>query len=139
MKIEFSVPGNPIPKARARVFVNKYTGRVQAFTPKETMTYENLIAATAAQHRPKSGLITEPVSLNLLIYRSIPKSMSKKKAVLAEEGKILPVTKPDGDNIEKSIFDALQGVIFQSDSQVVKCVWSKYYSETPRIEIGIEW
>ena len=138
-KIEFQVFGEPHAKQRARVYVNKYTNRACAYTPKETVTYESLIAGTVYKYRPKGGLITGPVSLNLRIYRSIPKSMSKKNRLLAEEGKLLPVTKPDMDNIIKSVFDALNDVIWHDDSQVVELICSKGYSNTPRIEVEIEW
>jgi len=136
--IKFTVYGEPVPKARARVFFNKHVGRVMAYTPKKTMSWENLVASTASQYCPKSGVITGPVKVTLRIYRNIPKSFSKTKTEMADSGELLPITKPDIDNILKSVCDALNGVIWHDDSQVVElgdCI--KRYSKTPRIEVEI--
>jgi Holliday junction resolvase RusA-like endonuclease len=138
-KICFTVYAEPVPKARARTFFNKKMGRVMSYTPKETMYYENLIAATAAQHRPKDGLIAGPVKLTLRIYRDIPKSMPKKNILLALAEKLLPITKPDSSNVLKSVEDALNGIIYHDDNQICDHDIKKRYSNTPRIEVEIEW
>jgi Holliday junction resolvase RusA-like endonuclease len=74
----------------------------------------------------------------LTVYRSIPKSLSKKKAALAEAGHIVPITKPDVDNYLKGVKDALKGVIWKDDSQVVEVFARKRYSARPRIEVKIK-
>lgn len=66
-----------------------------------------------------------------------PKSFSKKKTEMAERGEIVPVTKPDADNYLKAIKDALNGVIWRDDSQIVDVQVSKRYSVRPRIEIEV--
>lgn len=71
-------------------------------------------------------------------YRSTPKSFSKKKTAAAERGDILPVTKPDADNYLKGVKDALKGVIWKDDSQVVDAFVRKRYSSRPRIEVKIK-
>lgn len=45
------------------------------------------------------------------------KSFSKKKLKLLEDGIVIPkTTKPDGDNLEKFLWDAMQGVVLTNDS-----------------------
>ncbi|NRG47334.1 RusA family crossover junction endodeoxyribonuclease [Bacillus sp. CRN 9] len=61
-----------------------------------------------------------------------------KKVAAAESGELRPVTKPDVDNYVKGIKDALKSVIWQDDSQVVDLLVSRYYSQTPRVEITIQ-
>ena len=139
MTISFTVLGEPKAKARPRVFYNKQAGRVMAYTPKETASYENLISYTASQYRSKTGLLTCPVRLFLDIYRSMPKAFSKKKIVRAENKKIVPIIKPDLDNIIKVVCDALNGIIWKDDSQVVSILCNKFYSSNPRIEVSINW
>ena len=43
-------------------------------------------------------------------------------------GKLLPTKKPDVDNVAKSVLDALNGVAWLDDSQVVRLEISKSYS-----------
>ena len=135
--IKFTVDGEPVPKARARTFYNKKAGRVMSYTPKETMGFENKVAAYAVQFRPKEGVNLGAIRIFIEIFKSIPKSMSKKNRILAEEKKLRPITRPDGDNYEKGIFDALKGIIWHDDGQVVDCYWRKYFSCKPRVEIII--
>ena len=135
--IRFTVFAEPVAKARARVCYNQHLGRAISYTPKKTANFETLVAGAAEYHRPKSGLLTGPIWLDIVIYRSIPKSMSKRKAALAEAGEIRPATRPDGDNYEKAVCDALSGLIWKDDGQIVDCRWQKYYSVTPRVVVAI--
>lgn len=47
---------------------------------------------------------------------------------------------PDGDNVEKSLFDSLKRLAFEDDSKIVDCHWRKFKDKdkNPRIEIEIE-
>ena len=49
--------------------------------------------------------------------------------------------KPDCDNLAKAVLDALNGVLWQDDSQVVELSVSKWYAagdESPRTTIDVE-
>ena len=128
MIISFIVPGEPIAKARARVFYNKNAGRVMAYTPTKTANFENWIKQIAIDYKPQCGLLCTPLKLRVIVYRSMPKSFSLKKIQAAEKGMILPTTKPDLDNYIKSIKDALQKLIYQDDSQIVELTARKEYA-----------
>ncbi len=120
-------------KARPRVFFNKHIGRVMAYTPKKTMGYEEHIRCCVPP-----GIFTGPIVVSIWAYRSIPKSMSKKLRKEAIDGTLRPTTKPDLDNITKSVLDALNKISFNDDSQIVSLHLHKFYSEEPRTEITIE-
>ena len=137
MKISFTVPGEPIAKARARVVFNKHTGKTRAYTPTKTASYETYIKLIARLEWPYQPL-TCPFVLTVRVYRSMPKSLSKKKVSLAELGHIRPTTKPDCDNYLKSICDALNNIVFKDDSQVISVHVHKFYSAYPRTEIEVE-
>lgn len=127
-RIEFTINGECVPKARPRFskFGHVYT------TPK-TRAYENIVKSTAIDnHVP---CITMALRVELVIYKSIPKSFSKKKRELANEGKIYPVVKPDIDNYVKSVLDGLNGVLFIDDKQIVDFRAIKKYSDNPRVEV----
>ena len=53
-------------------------------------------------------------------------------------GDIVPTKKPDFDNIQKIICDALNGVAYHDDSQIVKADIEKVYSTTPHVEVNVE-
>lgn len=128
MRIEFTINGECVPKARPRFskFGHVYT------TPK-TRAYENIVKSTAIDNRVPC--ITTALRVELIIYKSIPKSFSKKKRELANEGKIYPVVKPDIDNYVKSVLDGLNGVLFMDDKQIVDFRAIKKYSDNPRVEV----
>lgn len=133
--INFAIPGQPQGKARAKTVRNKHTGGVHSFTPEKTVLYENLIKTIAMEQKPKCT--EKPVCLIITAYFEIPKSKSKKiqGQMLADE--ILPTKKPDLDNIVKCVKDALNGIVYKDDSQVVQLYATKYYAYTPRVEITI--
>lgn len=128
MRIEFTINGECVPKARPRFskFGHVYT------TPK-TRAYENIVKSTAIDNRVPC--ITTALRVELIIYKSIPKSFSKKKRELANEGKIYPVVKPDIDNYVKAVLDGLNGVLFVDDKQIVDFRAVKRYSDSPRVEV----
>lgn len=45
------------------------------------------------------------------------------------KNKIYPTKKPDVDNIIKIIADALNGVAYNDDKQIVMCSCGKYYTD----------
>lgn len=74
-----------------------------------------------------------------LIYRAVPKSWSKRKRADAIADKIRPTTKPDLDNVIKGIKDALNGVWYKDDSQVVEYgLVGKWYAEEPHVYVRLD-
>lgn len=61
-----------------------------------------------------------PVVLEINAYFEIPKSYTKKKRALCEQGDILPTCKPDIDNVVKAVADGLNGVAYKDDSGIVE-------------------
>jgi Holliday junction resolvase RusA-like endonuclease len=71
------------------------------------------------------------------LYRSIPKSWPKKKQEQALMGIVKPTIKPDLSNYLKGIEDALNGIAYIDDSQIVLVYVTKQYATEPRAEIRI--
>jgi Holliday junction resolvase RusA-like endonuclease len=71
------------------------------------------------------------------IYRGIPKSWTKKKQEQALLGIVKPTNKPDCSNYLKGIEDALNGIAYIDDSQIVLVHVTKQYALEPRAEIRI--
>lgn len=107
------------------------------YDPKESREYKEYVSLIAKQHAPKKP-IDGPVSVSIKIYRQIPKSTTKKDRALFLAGIKRPVVKPDGTNYAKGIEDALNGIIYKDDSQIVDLQVQKYYSDNPRVEISVK-
>ena len=129
MAVKVIIPGEP--KAKARPRMSTKTGR--AYTPQDTVNYENWVKL-CYQDQGKEYLEGELVA-TINAYYGIPKSTSKKKTTLMLNDEIKPTKKPDLDNIVKAILDSLNGLAYKDDSQVVKVISEKFYSEQPRVEL----
>jgi len=128
MNYMFAVPGQPRGKGRPRF---RKTGKfVQAYTPKETHEYENVIR-TYYKGKKMHGMI----SLTIGAYYEIPKSYTKKYRKEIIDTNIRPMVKPDIDNVIKVVMDALNGVAYDDDKQIVTVLAVKQYSSDPRLEI----
>lgn len=135
MIIQFTVYGEPVAQGRPRA--STQGGFVRMYDPAKSKDYKDYVRLAASQHAP-SSLLEGPIGMMLTVYRSMPKSFSKRKAALAEAGQIQPTTKPDVDNYLKGVKDALKGIIWKDDSQVVEVLTRKRYSARPRIEVKIK-
>lgn len=81
--------------------------------------------------------ITGPVSLYLTFLLPIPKSTSKLIRRQMIEGKILPIMRPDFDNLAYLITNAMNQLIYKDDSQVVDAKIMKRYGEEPQTIVKI--
>ena len=78
-----------------------------------------------------------PLQMEVTAYYSIPQSASKKKAEMMRECKLFPTKKPDCDNVLKIIADALNGIAYKDDSQIVVGIVRKVYADVPKVVVGI--
>lgn len=131
----FTVPGEPVPKARPRV--SKNTKR--AYTPKKTVAYEQRVRESYYNAYPdeKPFPAGTMVAAFIIAYYPVPKSATKKQRADMLAGRIFKTTRPDGDNIEKAIFDALNGMAYDDDGQICYQTCQKRYAEEPRAEIKL--
>ena len=114
-------------KGKARPRFNTKTGR--AFTPGDTITYENWIKCC---YQEQDGKLIE-------VYYKIPKSYTKKRVQAIRDGVEMPLKKPDSDNIAKIVLDSLNKIAFDDDAQVVELtVIKKWTEEQERIEFEVE-
>ena len=132
--ISFTVWGEPVAQARPKFA--RAGNHVIAYDPAKSRSYKQDVKMAALEVRPERPLEC-PLSLTVKVFRSIPKGFSKKKAARALAGELRPATKPDLDNIVKGLKDALKGVVWCDDSQVVNLTAGKWYSDRPRVEITI--
>ena len=86
--------------------------------PAKTKQFENYVKLVAAQHAPEE-LLTSALEVRLDFLFLRPKSLSKKTRYHTK--------KPDVDNLAKSVLDALEGIIYVNDAQVISLQVTKDY------------
>lgn len=133
--IVVTLAGEPRGKGRPRS-ARLRSGRTVTYTPEGTRNYEAALRLAAQEAMQGQRLLEGALSVTIVAHRSVPQ-WSDKRTALALAGAIRPVTRPDIDNITKTL-DALEGVVFRNDSQIVESRVSKVYSATPRLEITVE-
>ena len=129
--IEFVVEGLPVAKGRPRVTRNG------TYTPRKTKDYEKLVQYSF-RNQYKGQALQGALKIRIDFYMYIPKNTSKKRRKLKNDKEILPTKRPDFDNLTKSITDALNGLAFEDDNQIVEAHIYKYYSDEPRAVVKIE-
>lgn len=133
--VVFVVPGNPQGKGRPRV--GRIGNNARMFTPAKTVAYENLVAMAAAQAMRGRALIQGPVLLEMGMMHAVPASWSRKRREGALQGEIVPTVKCDADNCLKAVCDALNGVVWRDDVQVVNVMLNKRYGEMPGVHVRV--
>lgn len=134
MTVYFTIPGEPQGKGRPRF--NRYSG--VAYTPERTASYENLIALFYKEEYGDSRFPDKTqLQMRIEAIFSVPKSTSKVKAAEMVKGNIRPTKKPDADNIIKVVCDALNGIAYRDDAQIVQVVLDKWYGTEPKVVVKI--
>lgn len=131
----FSVPGQPQGKGRARSF--RHAGGIGHYTPEKTRSYESLIQGAAIDEMRGREPSPEPVEVTIRAVFAIPRSFSKKRREAALRHEILPARKPDMSNIAKAVEDAMNGVVFCDDCQIVRETMIKVYGPSPQVVIEV--
>ncbi len=133
--ITIQIPGEAVGKGRPK-FARR--GKfVTTYTPEKTANYENLVKLAAAEAMQGRQLFDSAVHVELLILCSVPQSWSKKKQLQAMSGTLRPTSKPDVDNVQKAIYDALNGIVWADDKQIVSGSFSKHYASAPLVRIRV--
>jgi len=133
--IEFRVPGEPKGKGRPRFSrLGKFT---KTYTDAKTKMYEEKIASAARLHIYPNEPLETPLSITLILHVGVPKSYSKNRTTDCLTGKEWPTKKPDLDNVAKAFLDAMNGIVYKDDVQVIRLHVYKKYSIDPHVHITV--
>ena len=139
-KIACWLPGEPptaTKQQRKHRVITPKGGKPFAMTYKEkkVVDAEQSLLAKFLPHRPAQPL-AGPLSVELIFRFTRPKSHTKKQRQC-----VYKTTKPDLDNAEKVVIDAIAGVAFLDDAQICRKRSAKIYcadDQEPGIGIIIE-
>lgn len=125
--IRFEIPGEPVSKARPR------HGNGHTYTPTKTKNFEKLVGM---KYKAAGGEIFEgPVSVTIAVWYQVRPSWPKYKrtAMIGQPH----TSKPDLDNVIKSILDGLNGSAWEDDAQVSKVRAAKHWYDGEPMTIVI--
>ncbi|API59540.1 hypothetical protein BSL82_09625 [Tardibacter chloracetimidivorans] len=131
MIASFVVPGEPVAWARAGK-----NGKF-SFTPPKQRNFGAMVKILAAEAMDGREPYDGPVKLLVDVCLAIPASKPKKWQNDAALRLIRPVKKPDWDNAGKIISDALNGIVWNDDAQVIEATVRKFYDLTPRVQVMV--
>lgn len=126
------MPGEPVAKGRPRF------GRGRVYTPRKTSVYEDQLKWVARLAMRGREMFTGPVKVDMLALFEIPKSWPARKKTDALNGLVRPTGKPDIDNLLKTAADALNGIVWADDAQIVIASISKRYSDKASLRMMVE-
>lgn len=107
------------------------------YTPTSTKKREKIIAQEfIAQNR---GWVCDksPIKILLEIELKIPESATKTKKQKMLNDEIKATVKPDIDNVQKLVQDALNGVAYIDDKQIINLNVNKKYGEKNKLKIFV--
>jgi len=135
MQIVFEVLGDPKGKGRPRF--SRHGKFTKVYTDQATLDYETAIQSCASKAMGLQKPLETPVSVFLYIRLPVPQSYSKKRTEACLAGSERPSKKPDIDNVAKCFLDAMNGVVYLDDTQVVDLHIKKLYSAVAGVDVAI--
>lgn len=134
--ISFTVFCKPEPQGSVRAFTPKgWTRPILTSDNKDLKSFRQELAGAALRARTKADHFDvmfpkhEPVELHLACYFNRPPSAPKKRAC--------HVVKPDLSKLVRAIEDALTGIIYTDDAQIVCIHASKHYGSPERVSLEV--
>jgi len=133
--IQFTVHGIPAPAGSKRAFVVKGRAVVTDASAK-SRPWKALVADAAAQAMNGAQLLRGPLCLSIVFHVPRPKGHIGKHGVRPSAPRF-PAVRPDVDKLSRAVLDALSGVLYIDDAQIVEKTVAKYYGEPARAEITV--
>ena len=131
--ISFEVPGKAAGKARPRV--TRSGQHTYAPDPGRFVERVTELGVVARQSRGMS-ISAAPIKLTILIDRAMPKGWSRRKRAEMDE-EFAPHV-PDTVNVAAAVCDALSGVFYEDDRQVVALDVRQVWAREPVTWITVE-
>lgn len=124
--MRFQVAGTPRPKGSKKL-VGFGVQKRMIEANKNTMPWLQEIQQTALTKAPDEPM-RGPVEVHITYWFKPTKTKPPKNSVKRDRGgNVWPATWPDGDKLERCVWDALSGVFYVDDKQIVRWSGEKHY------------
>lgn len=124
-----------------RAITHRTTGRAILIHNKTAglAAWRGMIANAAREARKhENGMLDGPVAVTLRFHLPIPRSRPKVLRTDKQRAEwAFPSRRPDLSKLIRAAEDALIGVLIRDDSQIVRMITDKIYSDSPGAEITI--
>lgn len=131
-RIAFVVEGAPVAQGRPRA--SAHGGKVRLRDTEESKAYKRMVGTVAMVAMNRQGL--KPFAAHIPLVAELlflfPRAKSTKLEYMTK--------KPDLDNLEKAILDALNKVAYDDDSDIVRVIKDKDFvrpGEAPGVDVLI--
>jgi len=135
--IIIDVLGTPAPKGSARAFYK--AGMKRAVIVKDNSerqkSWDRAVREAALEvigERVEPVYVGCPVVVEIVFRLKRPASHWSKKGGLLPSAPLVPTTKPDGDKLLRTTWDALTGLAWDDDSRIADGIVRKRYAEPGR-------
>lgn len=134
--ISFFVEGTPKAQARPRAFIRG--GKAAVYNPSTAEYWKQAVFLEA--HKHAGSMFDFPVTLKLAFFFKRPKSHLRKSGEIKKDAPWRHTQRPDLDNLEKAVMDAMTSSgIWIDDAQVCEKFSSKQWScARSGVEIRVE-
>ena len=124
----FFVPGKPMTAGSKRAFAHRHTGRIVVVDDCQGGKVWRKAVAYHAKNECKH-VLTGPLVLEVAFVLKRPLSHRRKDGSTLPGAPRYPIVKPDATKMLRAVEDALTGIAWIDDAQVVRQVVTKRYAE----------
>jgi len=136
MKVEFSIYGVAKPAGSKRGFYNAKANRVIVTDANaNSRPWKAQVSDAAAGAMNGASLLDGPLALELVFYVPRPKGHMSARGGVKPSAPPYPAVKPDVLKLARAVEDALSGIVYRDDAQIVTEFLLKRYGEPARCDV----
>jgi len=130
--VEFFVPGKPQPGGSKKGFVNPRNGRVVIVEDaKRNKDWRAVVALAATEAMKGRAPLDGPLRLVVTFHMPRPKGHFGKAGKLKPSAPTYSTSRPDSTKLLRSTEDAMSGIVWRDDAQIVCQVVRRLYADGP--------
>ena len=124
--------GEPVSKGRPR-----FTRGGSVYTPAKTRNWETAAKYIAQQEMQGRTPLGGPVQVDIRMIFSPSRSWPGWKQDYALKGFIAHTKKPDADNVQKAVKDAMNKIVYHDDSQITFGEFKKTFGQAEMVIVEV--
>lgn len=133
--LAFTAYGTPQPAGSKRAFVKGNHARVVDDNPKGK-PWKNAVGWEAVAAMAGRTMLDVPLTVAFRFYVARPKGHFGKRGLLPS-APAHPAVRPDVLKLARAVEDALTGIVWRDDAQIVRETLTKEYGEPERVEVEV--